>query len=73
MVQWNPAAEEAFQKLKTALCTAPVLCSPDFSKPLIVETDASDTGIGAALSQEVNGEDHPVLYISRKTIPRETK
>ncbi|XP_051750669.1 uncharacterized protein LOC127513104 isoform X1 [Ctenopharyngodon idella] len=38
-----------------------------------IPTDASDRGLGAVLSQEIEGEERPVLYISRKLSKRETK
>ncbi len=65
-VCWSPEAEEAFRKVKTALTSEPVLRAPDFSCPFLLQTDASDTGLGAVLSQIQEGEEHPVLYISRK-------
>jgi hypothetical protein len=65
--------EAAFQALKDALCSHPVLVTPDFSKNLLVQTDASDTGVGAVLSQEQEGEEHPIIYVSRKLLPREKK
>ena len=48
---WEEAAEDAFQKLKLAMCSTPVLALPDFSQPFIVETDACYGGIGAVLMQ----------------------
>ncbi len=65
-IQWTPAAEEAFQRLKEALTSAPVLRAPDISCPFLLQTDASDMGLGAILSQIQKGEEHPVIYISRK-------
>jgi phospholipid-translocating ATPase len=44
--------------------------SPDFSKPFILQTDASGIGIGAVLSQS---EDCPIAYYSRKLLDRERK
>ena len=63
---WTPTTEEAFQALKRALVEAPVLALPDFSKPFVVETDASATGIGAVLMQDA----HPVAYLSKALAPR---
>ncbi|XP_010772509.1 methionine synthase-like [Notothenia coriiceps] len=71
MVKWTGEAEHAFEGLKRALCARPVLVTPDFSRGMIVQTDASEVGIGAVLSQEVHGEEHPVMYISRKLNTRE--
>jgi hypothetical protein len=43
---WTAVHEKAFQTLKQALVTTPVLALPDFSKTLIIETDSSDQGNG---------------------------
>lgn len=59
---WGDTAEEAFELLKEALVSAPVLAYPDFSLPFIVETDACNIGVGAVLAQL----EHPVAYYSRK-------
>jgi hypothetical protein len=58
---WTEAAQEAFDKLKQAMVSTPILAFPDFTKEFIVETDACDTGIGAVLSQD----GHPIAYFSK--------
>ena len=71
-VKWNPAATEAFLTLKGYLCSAPVLLSPDFTKPFVLRTDACDRGIGGELGQDdESGIRHPIFYISKKLQPRE--
>ncbi len=73
-VIWTKECDTAFQALKKQLCLTPVLKGPDFQKPFILQTDASDRGIGAVLSQEDdNMEEHPVAFFSRKLLPREEK
>ncbi|KAI2667189.1 Transposon Tf2-8 polyprotein [Labeo rohita] len=70
---WNPAAHEAFERLKTTFSTAPVLQHPDPERPFTVEVDASTIGVGAVLSQAV-GEPpvlHPCAFFSRKLTPAE--
>ena len=58
--------QNTFKKLKTHLCSAPVLAYPDFTKPFLLDTDASDTGIGAVLSQlDENGRKCVITYASR--------
>ncbi|XP_013594359.1 PREDICTED: uncharacterized protein LOC106302390 [Brassica oleracea var. oleracea] len=58
---WGPDESTALCLLKEALTSAPVLALPGFTKTFIVETDASNTGIGAVLIQD----NHPICYISR--------
>ena len=71
-VDWTRKCGEAFEKLKAALSSSPVLWSPDFTRPFVLQTDASDVGVGAVLSQCDNeGLDHPICYFSRKLLPRE--
>ena len=57
-VTWSEAAEGAFSLLKRALCSEPVLLTPDFTLPLIVHSDASEVGLGAFLSQVRDAEEH---------------
>ncbi|KAI4904670.1 hypothetical protein NFI96_001896 [Prochilodus magdalenae] len=72
-IQWTEEAEAAFKDIKDALCADPVLYCPDFAKPFVLQTDASETGIGAVLLQGEPEDRHPVAYISRKLFPREVR
>lgn len=73
-VEWTEECSKAFGGLKQILMSEPVVACPDFSKPFILQTDASDVGVGAVLSQADNaGLDHPVAYFSRKLLAREQK
>ncbi|KRY06856.1 Transposon Tf2-6 polyprotein, partial [Trichinella patagoniensis] len=49
--QWGPRQEGAFTTLKNLLVSTPILGHPDFSIPFVLDVDASDTAIGAVLSQ----------------------
>lgn len=42
-----------------------MLRNPDISLPFLVQTNASETGLGAVPSQELDSEEDPVIYISR--------
>ncbi|KAM4696092.1 uncharacterized protein WCC33_014824 [Rhinophrynus dorsalis] len=48
--EWSKDDEEAFEALKVAFASAPVLVHPKADLPYILEVDASDTGVGAVLS-----------------------
>ena len=69
-VKWTDQCENAFQTLKKALTSATLLRNPDFSQTFQLQTDASDTGIGAVLSQG-GDQDQPIAYYSRKLLDRE--
>ena len=60
--EWSAPADRAFQQIKIALLSAPVLHLPDFDKLFDVATDASSSGIDAVLSQDL----HLVSYFSEK-------
>ncbi|KAH9679153.1 hypothetical protein KPL71_026005 [Citrus sinensis] len=56
----------AFEALKQAMVEAPVLRLPNFELDFIIETDASNVGIGAVLMQD----NHPISYYSKKLGPK---
>ena len=73
-VNWSRDCEKAFSGLKKAMCQSPVLRNPDFDKRFLLQTDASDRGVGAVLSQQDDdGKDRPITYFSKKLLPRETR
>ena len=73
VLKWSKSADEAYLLLKSKISEHPVLRLPQFDKPMILCTDASDVGIGAVLRQEFDGEKLPIVYASRKLNPAETR
>lgn len=49
--EWTKEEQDAFEKVKIALSTAPVLALPNWNKLFVLEPDPSDMGIGAVLMQ----------------------
>ncbi|XP_053389481.1 uncharacterized protein LOC128552467 [Mercenaria mercenaria] len=70
-VVWEEQHAKAFHTLKTLLTQAPILRLPDFSRPFILQCDASDTGVGAALLQRYEDGQFPIAYASKKLLQRE--
>ena len=62
---WSVKQELAFHALKQALCSAPVLLFPDFSRPSLVTTDASHYAVGCVVSQVFSNGEHPISFASR--------
>ena len=70
--EWTTDHLELFNKLKDALTSAPVLAYPDYTRPFILETDASLKGLGAVLTQEDDeGNFRIISYASRMLKPYE--
>ena len=69
--EWGVEQQEAFENLKKALTATPVLARPDFSRPFKIQCDASNTALGAVLTQDQEDGEHPIAYISRVLTPAE--
>jgi hypothetical protein len=72
--KWSAPQQQAFEALKQALITAPILSAPDFSSPFNITTvsaDASDFAIGAVLTQGDKANLRTIAYLSRKLNPAE--
>ncbi|XP_062418964.1 uncharacterized protein LOC134131237 [Pungitius pungitius] len=70
---WSDAAQKAFDTLKLAFTSAPVLTQPDPDRQFIVEVDASEEGVGGVLSQRTGSPPkvHPCAFFSKKLSPAE--
>lgn len=64
--QWTPQCQNSFDVLKQKLTSAPILGYADFTRPFIVETDASNQGLGAVLYQQQGGKKRVIAYASRR-------
>ena len=69
---WGEKQEAAFQELKLRLLKYPVLIPPNYKKPMLLHTDASEVGVGATLSQEdEEGKVRLIACRSKKLSPSE--
>jgi len=70
---WSTKEQEAFECLKMAVTTAPILASPQDSEPFRIEADSSDFASRAVLSQQLPGEEkwYPVAFYSKSLSPME--
>ena len=63
--RWGSEQDRAFQQLKRRLITAPILGMPKDEGTYYLDTDASDIGLGAVLSQDQDGQEVVLAYASR--------
>lgn len=70
---WNNEKEEAFRNIKAAFCEELKIYQPDYSKPFILHTDASENKLAGVLLQEKEGKEVPICFVSRITKPYERK
>lgn len=68
---WKAEHENAFVRLKELLSSTPVLTCPDFTEPFTIQTDASNEGLGASLTQRHSGREVVIAYASRLLSDRE--
>ena len=70
--RWERDQQSAFDLLKQALTSPPLMLLPNFDRDFVLHTDASATGMGAVLSQlDDAGTEHPVYYASKTLSPSE--
>ena len=69
---WTDTLVEAFETTKRAIAAAPFLKFPDFSKPFVIATDASNAGIGGVLYQPTDADmtitPHNIVAICSKKL-----
>ena len=68
---WEEPQINSFNTIKTMLTQAPVLTCPDFERTFVLQTDASDIGLGAVLTQDFDDGEKVIVYISRTLCPAE--
>lgn len=71
--EWTPLQDRAFQALKSAITSQPVLILPDPNLPYVVHTDASKDAVGAVLQQDQGHGLQPIAYMSKKMLPAESR
>ena len=64
--KWSDTHQRVFEYLKDSLTAVPLLVYPDSNKPYVLYTDSSGTCIGACLTQECDGDEKQIYYLSHK-------
>ena len=71
--EWTDECRTVFNDCKTDICSDKLLVHYDPKKPILVTCDACDRGIAGVLSHRINGEEHPVFFVSRSLTAAEKK
>jgi hypothetical protein len=61
---WEEEQQKAYSKILRKFAEEPILKMPDYTKPFILKTDASDLGFGGVLAQDYDGVEHPIAFFS---------
>ena len=70
--KWDEKCGKAFEALKQAITTAPILIAPDWKKPFQGHVDASEYGVGGTLTQlDDDGRERVIAFFSKKLSPAE--
>ena len=68
---WSEEAQSAFEQIKALIESSPILHGPFFDHPFVIQTDASDSGLGAVLTQTIDGVERVLCFASRTMTPAE--
>jgi hypothetical protein len=71
--RWTQGCDKAFKELREKLVSAPILVYPNPTKPFILDTDASETGLGGVLSQEQEGGQEGVIAYGSRALTKQEK
>ena len=72
--KWTEQCEKAFTQLKSCLTSALILAFPDWTRPFILDTDASETRMGAVLSQcHPDGTEYIIAYMQAACLPNHSE
>jgi hypothetical protein len=70
-ITWTKECQGEFEDIKRELVSDNIMTYPDWNTKFILATDASKQGLGAVLSQIIDGKERPIAYASRGCKPSE--
>lgn len=68
---WDDNCRKSFKQCKDAIANGQLLTHYDPKKEIVIVCDASDSGLGGLICHKVNGEERPVMFVSRTLTPAE--